>query len=139
MISGPIVLVEDDKDDIDIFNEVLKELSIPNKVIAFVHPKEAYNFLDTSKEQPFIIVSDMNLPGMSGLEFKNMLDANESLRKKSIPFIFYSSLAEKKYVTEAYLYLTVQGYFRKAHNYKEIKDQVRVIFEYWKICQHPNT
>jgi CheY-like chemotaxis protein len=138
MIIGPIILVEDDDDDIEIFKEVLKELDIPNQLISFKRPDNAYHFLEKNDEQPFIIISDMNLPGMSGLEFKNKLDANENLRKKSIPFIFYSTSAEKKYITTAYLNLTVQGYFRKADNLKEIKNQLRIIFEYWKICQHPN-
>lgn len=139
MIIGPIVLVEDDEDDVEIFNEVLKELNIPNKLVSFTNPDDAYHFLDKSTEQPFIIVSDVNLPGMSGLEFKNKLDTNENLRKKSIPFIFYSTSAEKKYISTAYLSLTVQGYFRKADNIRDIKNQLRIIFEYWKICQHPNT
>jgi CheY-like chemotaxis protein len=139
MVPGPIVLVEDDADDVVIFNEVLKELNIPNPVIHFVNPSDAYHFLDASTEQPYIIICDVNLPRMSGLEFKNKLDANEKLKKKSIPFVFYSTSAEKKYVTEAYLHLTVQGYFRKPQTYQEIKSQIRVIFEYWKICQHPNT
>jgi CheY-like chemotaxis protein len=139
MISGPIVLVEDDKDDIEIFNEVMKDLKILNRVVPFIHPDDAYDFLDNGSEQPFIIVSDVNLPGMNGLEFKNKLDANERLKKKSIPFIFYSTSVEKRYVTEAYLYLTVQGYFLKKGNYQEIKNQVKTIFEYWKICQHPNS
>jgi CheY-like chemotaxis protein len=138
MIIGPIILVEDDDDDIEIFKEVLKELDIPNQLISFKRPDNAYHFLEKNDEQPFIIISDMNLPGMSGLEFKNKLDANENLRKKSIPFIFYSTSAEKKYITTAYLNLTVQGYFRKADNLKGIKNQLRIIFEYWKICQHPN-
>ena len=139
MISGPIILVEDDADDVAIFNEVLKELDIPNQVIHFINPSDAYHFLDGHTEQPYIIICDVNIPGMSGLEFKNKLDTNEKLKKKSIPFIFYSTSAEKKYVTEAYLHLTVQGYFRKPQNYQEIKNQIKVIFEYWKICQHPNT
>ena len=138
MITGPIILVEDDEDDIEIFKEVLRELDIPNQLISFKRPDNAYHFLDKNDEQPFIIISDVNLPGMSGLEFKNKLDANENLRKKSIPFIFYSTSAEKKYITTAYLNLTVQGYFRKADNIREIKNQVTTIFEYWKICQHPN-
>ena len=139
MISGPIVLVEDDEDDAEIFAEVLKDLNIPNKLISFINPTDAYHFLDNNSEQPYIIISDVNLPGMSGLEFKNKLDHNEKLKKKSIPFIFYSTSAEKKYVTEAYLHLTVQGFFLKGNSLKEIKDQLRIIFEYWKICQHPNT
>jgi len=140
MISGPIILVEDDEDDVAIFSEVLKELDIPNRLISFNKPADAYHFLDkNNEEQPFIIISDVNLPGMSGLEFKNKLDHNDHLKKKSIPFVFYSTSAEKKYVNEAYLQLTVQGFFLKGHSIKEIKNQLRIIFEYWKICRHPNS
>jgi len=139
MITGPIILVEDDEDDIEIFKEVLRELDFPNQLISFRRPDNAYHFLDKNNEQPFIIISDVNLPGMSGLEFKNKLDANENLRKKSIPFIFYSTSAEKKYITTAYINLTVQGYFRKADNIRAIKNQLTIILEYWKICQHPNS
>jgi response regulator RpfG family c-di-GMP phosphodiesterase len=138
-MKGPIILVEDDEDDAEIFNEVLKDLEIPNRVISFSNPADAYHFLEKNEEQPFIIISDVNLPSMSGLEFKNKLDHNEILRKKSIPFIFYSTSAEKKYVNEAYLHLTVQGFFLKGQSIKEIKDQLRIIFEYWKICRHPNS
>ena len=138
MITGPIILVEDDADDAAIFSEVLTSLHISNRLILFTKPADAYHFLDNNDEQPFIIISDVNLPGMSGLEFKNKLDHNDKLRKKSIPFVFYSTSAEKKYVDEAYLLLTVQGFFLKGNSIREIKDQLRIIFEYWKICQHPN-
>ena len=139
MIKGPIVLVENDEDDAEIFSEVLRDLDIPNRLISFSRPAEAYHVRDKNEEQPFVIISDVNLPGMSGLEFKNKLDHNIELKKKSIPFIFYSTSAEKKYVNEAYIHLTVQGFFLKGQSIKEIKDQLRIIFEYWKICRHPNS
>jgi CheY-like chemotaxis protein len=139
MIKGPIVLVEDDEDDVEIFREILKDLDIANRLICFTRPADAYHFLDKNDEQPFVIISDVNLPGMSGLEFKKKLDQNIALQKKSIPFIFYSTSAEKKYVDEAYLHLTVQGFFLKGQSIKEIKNQLRIIFEYWKICRHPNS
>ena len=139
MITGPIVLVEDDEDDTAIISEVLKDLHIPNQLISFIKPTDAYHFLDNNEEQPFIIISDVNLPGMSGLDFKNKLDLNEKLKKKSIPFVFYSTSAEKKYVNEAYLSLTVQGFFLKGNSMKDIKDQLRIIIEYWKLSRHPNS
>ena len=138
MIAGPVILVEDDEDVIMIFKDVLIDLNILNRVVSFVKAEDAYHFLDNNAEQPFIIISDVNLPGMTGLEFKNKLDQNERLKKKSIPFIFFSTSANKRYLDEAYLQLSVQGYFIKEALFKEIKNQVRIIFEYWKICQHPN-
>lgn len=138
MTRGPIVLIEDDLEDIEIFNEVLKELEISNRLITFLNPSDAYHFLDSNDEQPFLIICDVNMSGMNGMEFKDKIDSNEKLKKKSIPFIFYSTAAEKKFVIEAYMKLTVQGYFKKGDNYQEIKSQLRRIFEYWRICLHPN-
>ena len=139
MISRPIIIVEDDVDDRDIIEDVLKELNIPNPTVFFKRCKEAFEYLMTHGNQPFIILCDINMPDQSGIEFKRQIDSDLILRQKSIPFVFFSTSAEKKYVTQAYSELTVQGFFKKANSYEETKEIVRVILEYWKICKHPNT
>ena len=139
MVAGPIVIVDDDEDDKDMINAVLKELSIPNKTVWFQRCMDAFEYLTSTDEQPFLIISDVNLPGQSGIEFKKQIDSNKELRKKSIPFVFFSTSADKKYVNEAYLTLTVQGFFKKADSYEATKDIVRSMLEYWKVCKHPNS
>jgi CheY-like chemotaxis protein len=139
MVAGPIIIVEDDEDDMDVVEAVLKELNIPNKTIWFQKCMDALNFLQASNEQPFLIISDVNLPGCSGVEFKRLIDQDDKLRKKSIPFVFFSTSAAKSHVDEAYLKLTVQGYFPKGNSYQETKDIVRAMFEYWRFCKHPNS
>lgn len=139
MVSGPIVIIEDDADDKAIFEEVLRELGIPNQLIWFVSCEDAYHFLATSTAQPFIIFSDINLPGLSGLDFKKKVDNHEQLRKKSIPFVLYSSSARKKEIDEAYNELMVQGFFQKLSDFKEMKNLIRTIMAYWKLCKHPNS
>ena len=138
MVSGPIIIIEDDQDDRDIIEEVLKELSIPNETIWFTRCLNAFDYLKTHTNQPFLIFCDINLPGLSGIELKKQIDADKELRKKSIPFVFLSTSADKKYVNEAYTEMTVQGYFQKANSYDETKKNVKAILEYWKICKHPN-
>jgi len=138
MVPGPIIIVEDDKDDRDIIEEVLEELNIPNEIVWFKRCVDAFDYLKTHTNQPFLIFCDINLPGLSGLEFKRQIDADKELRKKSIPFVFLSTSTDKKYVDEAYMEMTVQGYFQKANSYVEIKNTVKAILEYWKICKHPN-
>jgi CheY-like chemotaxis protein len=138
MVSGPIVIIEDDKDDKEIVEEVLKELNIPNKLVWFKRCTDAFDYLKTQTEQPFVILSDVNLPGLSGRDFKKQIDDDEELRKKSIPFVFFTTAANKNYVDEAYMELTVQGYFQKANSYNETKNILKAILEYWKFCKHPN-
>lgn len=139
MVSGPIVLVDDDDDDQELIGEVLRELNITNKTVFFDRCEEALVYLKTSDDQPFIIICDVNLPGLSGIEFKRKIDHDPQLGRKSIPFVFYSTSAEKKLVDEVYTQLTVQGYFKKVNSYDEIKRIIRLVFEYWTVCKHPNS
>jgi len=135
---GPIIIVEDDADDEAIFTEILSELNLPHKTIWFGNSGEAFNYLKTTSEQPFIIFSDVNLPGENGVEFKRRIDQDKQLREKSIPFVFYSTAVDQRIVNEVYTKMTVQGFFQKGNSYEEIKNHIKLIFDYWTVCSHPN-
>jgi CheY-like chemotaxis protein len=137
--TGPIIIVEDDLDDQEMIQEILKQLNVNNKIIFFDKPPEAFQFLKRQKEQPFIILSDVNLPEQNGVEFKRQIDEDPQLRAKSIPFVFFSTSIDKKAVDTAYKDMTVQGFFQKASNYEELKIVLKLIIEYWKRCKHPNS
>ena len=79
------------------------------------------------------------MPVMNGLELKRKIDADQELRRKSIPFVFYSTSASKQAVNEAYTELTIQGFFIKGSDYNKTKNVVNNIIQYWKDCIHPNT
>jgi CheY-like chemotaxis protein len=136
---GPIIVIDDDKDDQELLQDVIDDLEINNKLVFFERGAEAFDFLKTNTEQPLVILSDINLPQQSGVEFKRHIDNDPQLRKKSIPFIFFSTHIDKKIVDIAYRELTIQGFFQKSGNYEELKNTVKQIIEYWKICKHPNS
>lgn len=139
MKSGPIILIEDDADDKSIIEEILDELEVPNKLVWFIHSTDAFQYLVTTTEQPFIIFCDVNIPGDNGIEFKRQIDSNAFLRRKSIPFVFYSTSVDQVAINEAYSEMTVQGFFQKGNTYEEMKSYIRIIIDYWRICKHPNT
>lgn len=136
--SGPIVLIEDDEDDKDIFEAVIRELGIENELMWFPETESAFDYLKNTDKKVFLIISDINLPGKNGIQFKYDIDADSELRKKSIPFIFLSTHVSQKDVEEAYLKVTVQGFFIKQSDYEDIKTMLKHIFDYWKDCKHPN-
>lgn len=138
MKSGVIIVIDDDADDKDIFESALKELAIENKRLWFHSCNDAFDYLRTTDEQPFIIFCDVNVPGLAGIEFKRQIDEYPSLRKKSIPFIFYSTSVNQSTVNEAYIQMTVQGFFQKKSRYEEVKRDIKLILEYWQECRHPN-
>lgn len=138
MKTGPIILIEDDTDDKDVFLDILKDLEVTNHVIWFENCDDAFEFLKSSSEQPFLIFCDMNLPGMGGIDCKLRIDDDKGLRKKSIPFVFHSTSVDQKTVDDAYTKMTVQGYFKKKNSYDEIKETIKLIIDYWQECRHPN-
>ena len=137
--GGPIIIVEDDEDDREILEDIFKELNLGNRRVYFDNAPDAFVYLKSTDELLFLIVSDINMPKMSGLQFKKMIDADQELRQKSIPFVFLSTSADKVAVTEAYTAMTVQGFFRKKSTMQEMKEMLSQIVFYWKECRHPNT
>jgi CheY-like chemotaxis protein len=135
---GPIIIVEDDRDDEEMLKEVFQELMIPNEIKFFRTCYSLLDYLLVTTDQPFIIISDINLPVMSGVELKKKINENEYLRKKSIPFVFLTTSSNAYAVEQAYE-MMVQGYFVKPNTVNGIKEMVGLIIDYWKRCRHPNT
>lgn len=134
---GPIVLIEDDIDDQKIFQEAFKSLNYPNEVIFFGNGDEALKYLAETDVEPFIMLSDINMPILNGIELREKIHQNEELRLKSLPFLFFSTSAEQKHVVDAYS-KSVQGFFVKPSNFADLKETLNAILEYWLKCVSPN-
>lgn len=137
MTKGPIIIIEDDPDDREIYAEALRTIGISNEVRFMANGKQALDYLLTTEEQPFIILSDINMPGMTGLELKKYIQDDAYLCTKGIPFVFISTNSSNVSVRHAHA-LSVQGYFEKPNNMKEIKDMLNTLFAYWQRCKHIN-
>jgi CheY-like chemotaxis protein len=134
--SGPIVIIEDDDDDQEFLKTVFKELSIPNPTRFFNSCLKALDYLATTIERPFIIISDINIPQMTGLELKLAINMNENLRNKCIPFIFLTTNPDHTIISKAYASL-VHGYFVKPPTMNDLKEMMQMILHYWKTSQRP--
>jgi CheY-like chemotaxis protein len=134
--SGPIIIIEDDADDQEILNDILKELGVPNFIRFFNSCVHALDYLLTTIEKPFVIISDINLPAMTGLELCRQITTNKSVKVKTIPFVFLTTSSDQKIITEAYE-MHVQGFFVKPGSIPELKDMIKMIIDYWGICKHP--
>lgn len=139
MKNGHILIVEDDVDDKEILEDVITSLGNTNKIVWKLNGAEALSYLCSSDEKMLIIFCDINMPIMNGLELKRLIDADPVLRKKSIPFIFYSTAASDQAIEEAYTTLSIQGFFTKQNDYHKTKLIINTVIEYWKNCAHPNT
>lgn len=137
MTKGPIIIVDDDKDDQEIYADAIKAVGVLNELRFFSDGQQALDYLYTTSEQPFIILSDVNMPQMDGLKFKEEMERDNYLKNKGIPFVFISTNASAAAVRKAHE-LSVQGYFQKPNSMNEIKKMLGVLFDYWESCKHIN-
>jgi CheY-like chemotaxis protein len=136
--SGPILLVEDDPNDLDVIKAALRDNGVQNEILCFSGAREAIDYLFVTTARPFIILSDIRMQGMNGLEFRNAINANDMLRKKSIPFIFLTAALSQEIVDEAYD-MTVQGFLSKPEDYTELRKVLGHVVDYWRCNLHPNS
>ena len=87
--NGPIVVIEDDADDQAILVDIFKNLAYKNPIIYFIDSEEALQFLTDTKIKPFLILSDINMPKLSGFELRQKIHTNDDLNLKCIPYLFF--------------------------------------------------
>ena len=135
--SGPIIVIEDDSDDQELLTEIFGTLNYPNKLIFFRDGYQALDYIIKTDVRPFMILSDINMPGMNGIELRRKIHNNEALRLKCIPYLFFTSGANRQAVYDAYA-ISAQGFFIKPNRMEDLKNTIRKIIEYWKECYAPS-
>ena len=134
---GPIIIIEDDMDDQELLAAVFHDLDYSNEIIFFNDGYKALEFLNTKEINPFIILSDINMPRINGLELRQKVKENEKLHLKCIPYLFFSTSNNQDLVINAYS-ACAQGFFNKQNTYKELSKTISCTMEYWLRCSAPN-
>ena len=135
-MENAVVIIEDDADDQDVIKMLCQQMNICDQLVFIENGTKALQYLRSAKQKPFLILCDINMPGMNGLDLRNEINKDEELRKKSIPFIFFSTAATNKQIERAYD-MTVQGFFLKGNTFDETAESLDLIFKYWRKCKHP--
>ena len=135
--NGPIIVIEDDADDQEMLVEIFLKLGYKNKIFYFRDGDIALEFINKIDVQPFLILSDINMPRINGFEVRNKVFTNAALHTKCIPYLFFTTSASKKAVMDAYA-LSVQGFFVKATSMQGLENTIKKIVEYWKECIAPS-
>ncbi|TLV02495.1 response regulator [Dyadobacter luticola] len=135
--NGTIIIIEDDEDDQFILEEVFNELGYSNQRLYFPDGLSALEHLHTTTDLPFLILSDINLPKLDGLELRRKLHTDAALSLKCIPYIYFTTAINQKAVIDAYS-TSAQGFFIKPSKMEDIKNTIRLIVDYWKQCAAPN-
>jgi len=135
-----ILLVEDD--DIDIMNvkRAFKKNNVQNPLTVAEDGLKALEMLKSLKANnepvPKIILLDLNMPRMGGIEFLTELRKDEDLKDISV-FVMTTS-SEETDIVDAYR-LNVAGYIVKPLSIEQFINAVSTLNNYWTLCEYPNS
>ena len=130
-----ILLVEDDQIDVMMVQRALKELNVTNRLDVVQNGEEALEFLiDKGNGVPCIILLDLNMPKMNGIEFMKTA-RREGLLNKT-PVIVLTKSQEEQDKVESFK-LGVSGYMVKPMEYQQFVEVIRTISLYWTISELP--
>lgn len=123
-----ILLIEDDTIEVMKFNRVLKTLQLNHKIIEANNGEDALQILKIKENIPDIIVLDLNMPKLNGIEFLTILKNNDVL--KYIPSIILTTSSNHKDVLECYK-IGIAGYILKPLKYEDYVERIKRLLEYW--------
>ncbi len=132
----PVMLVEDDRLDVMAVQRAMKDLNITNPLVHTINGEEALKHLeDKNNKRPCLILLDLNMPKMNGIEFLKAVKDKEDLRK--IPVIVLTTSKQDRDVVDSFK-LGVAGYMVKSVDYKEFVEVIRTINLYWTLSESPD-
>lgn len=129
-------MVEDNQDDIDLMMMALKKSSFPSEVVVAHDGVEALDYLfgtgdyagcDTNI-MPQVILLDLKMPRMDGLEFLRRIRADE--RTRFLPVVVFTTSNENSDKRESYK-LGANSYISKPIDYKRFAETIRQVQLYW--------
>lgn len=134
-----VLLVEDDEVDVMNVKRAFKKNNITNPLYIASNGIEALEMLRSKDENavPFsrrLILLDLNMPRMGGIEFLKQLRADAKLRMT--PVIVLTTSNQDKDRVEAYD-LNVAGYILKPVTFSNFADVMSTLHKYWALCEMP--
>jgi CheY-like chemotaxis protein len=132
----PILLLEDDTVDAMTVKRALKDIKVTNPLVRTANGEEALVYLRNEKnEKPCVILLDLNMPKMNGIEFLKVVKQDETLKK--IPAIVLTTSKDDQDWINSFQ-LNVAGYIVKPIDYIKFVEAMRIINLYWTLSELPN-
>lgn len=135
--KGVLIVVDDDRAEYELLKEAIHTF-IDNEVLYAENGEEGLKLIHAHKHNAFMIISDINMPVMNGLEMKRTIEGTPLLKIRSIPFIFRTVHNNVVVTKEAYS-LGIQGLFIKTEDLAQLHRELELILKLWTAAVHPNT
>jgi CheY-like chemotaxis protein len=132
----PILLLEDDSVDAMTVRRAFKDLNVLNSLVRFINGEDAVDYLRNSANlKPCVILLDLNMPKMNGIEFLKVIKADENFKR--IPAIVLTTSKDDQDRIQSYQ-LSVAGFIVKPVDYIKFVEAMKIIDLYWTLSELPN-
>ena len=131
----PVLLVEDDEVDVMTVKRALRDLHVINPMDVASNGEVALEYLkDNQKDTPCVILLDLNMPKMNGIEFLKIIKTDKSL--KMIPVVILTTSRNEQDKIESFK-LSIAGYMIKPVDYVQFVETMKTINMYWTLSELP--
>jgi CheY-like chemotaxis protein len=142
MTHKTILLVEDNKSDIDLTKRAFDKSRIANKIVVAEDGEEALDYLfgkgsyegRDASDLPTLVLLDINLPKVSGFDVLRAIRANERTRRLLV--VILTSSKEEQDVAACYD-LGVNSYIRKPVDFERFSYAISNLGLYWLVINEP--
>jgi CheY-like chemotaxis protein len=138
---GRILMVEDDPRDVELTLTALEDYKLANEVVVCRDGQEALDYLysrgkfsDRANENPAVMLLDLKLPKVDGLEVLQQVKSDERLR--TIPVVMLTSSHEENDMMRSYK-LGVNAYVVKPVDFHEFVNAVKELGVFWAVINQP--
>jgi CheY-like chemotaxis protein len=138
---GRILLVEDDPKDVELTLTALEEYNLANEVVVAADGEQALdylyyrgNYMRRARENPAVLLLDLKLPKVDGLEVLKQLKSDDNL--KLIPVVVLTSSREEKDMVTSYK-LGVNAYVVKPVDFHEFVNAIKELGVFWAVINEP--
>lgn len=135
-----ILLVEDNPSDIELTRRALKRSRVSNELVVVEDGQDALDYLlgtggvGEAHPRPAMVLLDLKLPKVDGLEVLRVIRANERTRR--LPVVILTSSREQEDVAAGYD-LGVNSYIRKPVDFKQFATAIEQLGLYWLVLNEP--
>ncbi len=128
--SKTILLVEDNDNDAELTIRALKRVDMDDQVLRFINGRDSLNYLvnHVNEKFPNLILLDIKLPGMDGLEVLREIKSNPKLA--CIPVVMLTSSTVQEDVITSYQY-GANSFISKPVEYDRFSEVIQVVASYW--------
>lgn len=125
-----ILLIEDDNIEIMKLQRTVSKLALKHKIFEARNGEKALEFLKNEDKLPDIILLDLNMPRMSGIEFLEILKSDSTLRY--LPIVVLTTSENRVDLLKCYE-IGIAGYIIKPLKYEDYQDKLAKVLAYWDV------